>query len=57
MGSFKLKEHRFILDMRKKCCMRRVVRYWHRLLREVVDALSLEVFKTALDGALSNLFW
>ena len=32
-----------------------VVRYWNRLSREVVDALSLEVFKTRLDGALGSL--
>jgi len=35
----------------------RVVRHWHRLPREVVDAPSLEVFKARLDGALSNLVW
>jgi len=29
--------------------------HWHRLLREVADALSMEVFKARLDGALSNL--
>ena len=33
----------------------RVVKHWHRLLREVVDAPSLEVFKARLDGALGNL--
>ncbi|KFP52990.1 hypothetical protein N323_06187, partial [Cathartes aura] len=33
----------------------RVVRHWNRLLREVVDVPSLEVFKARLDGALSNL--
>ena len=33
----------------------RVVRCWNRLLREVVDVPSLEVFKTRLDGALGNL--
>ena len=33
----------------------RVVRHWNRLPREVVDALSLDMFKTRLDGALSNL--
>jgi len=31
------------------------VRYWSRLPSEVVDARSLEAFKTRLDGALSNL--
>ena len=29
--------------------------HWTRLLREVVAALSLEVFKARLDGAMSNL--
>jgi len=33
----------------------RVVRHWNRLPRETVNALSLEVFKARLDGALSNL--
>jgi len=33
----------------------RVVKYWHRLPREVVDAPYLETFKVRLDGALSNL--
>jgi len=33
----------------------RVVKHWHRLPREVVDAPSLETFKVRLDGALSNL--
>jgi len=33
----------------------RVVRHWHKLLREVVAAPSLEVFKARWDGALSSL--
>ena len=52
---FKLKEGRFRLDMGNKFFTVRVVRHWNRLPREVVDALSLDMFKTRLDGALSNL--
>ena len=44
-NGFKLREGRF----------RRVVRYWNRLPREVVDAPSLEAFKARLDGALGSL--
>ena len=33
----------------------RVVRHWHRLPREVVDAPSLETLKVRLDRALNNL--
>jgi len=33
----------------------RVVSCWKRLPRAVMDAPSLEVFKTRLGGALSNL--
>ena len=32
-----------------------VVRHWNRLLSEVVDAPSLEMFKARLDRAVSNL--
>jgi len=41
--------------MRKKFFIVRVVRHWHRLPREAVDAPSLEILKVRLDGALSNL--
>lgn len=30
-------------------------RQWNRLPNEVVDALSLEMYKVRLDGALSSL--
>jgi len=33
----------------------RVARHCPKLPREVADALSLEVFKARLDGALNNL--
>jgi len=32
-----------------------VVKHWHRLPREGVEAPSLETFRVMLDGALSNL--
>ena len=40
------------MDIRWKFFTKRVVRCWNRPPREVVDALSLEVFKNRLDGAL-----
>jgi len=42
-------------NVRWKFFTERVVRCWIRLPREAVDAPSLEVFKTRLDGALGNL--
>jgi len=45
------------VDTRKKFFTITVVKHWHRLPREVVDAPSLETFKARLDRALSNLVW
>jgi len=54
-SSFKLREGKLRLDIRKKFFTVGVVRHWHRLPREAVDVPSLTVFKARLDGALSNL--
>ncbi|KGL90219.1 hypothetical protein N301_00170, partial [Charadrius vociferus] len=54
-NGYKLEEGRFRLNIRNKCFTLRVVRHWHRLPREAVEAPSLEVFKARLDVALGNL--
>ena len=54
-NSFKLREGRFRLDIRKTFFTMRVVKHWNRLPREVAEAPSLETFKTRSDRALSNL--
>ena len=55
MNGFKVKEERFRLYVRGMFFTERVMGCWNRLPRVVVNALSLEVFKTMLDGALGSL--
>ena len=52
---FKLGQGRFRLDIRRKFFTQKVVMHWNRLLREVVDAPSLEALKARLDVALGSL--
>jgi len=49
-NGFKLEEDRFRLDIRKKFFTKRVMKHWHRLLREVIGAPSLKTFNVRLDG-------
>jgi len=51
----KLKHWKFQLNMRKKFFTLTVTEPWNRLLREAVDSLSLEIFKTCLDKVLCSL--
>ena len=43
------------MDVRRKFFTGRVVKCCNRLLREAVNAPSLKVFKTRLDGGLGDL--
>jgi len=56
-NGFKLRQGRFRLDIRRKFFTQRVVKRWNRLPKEVVDAPSLEAFRTRLDVALGSLLW
>ena len=53
-NGFKLKEGRFMLDIRKKSFMVRVVRHWNRLPCDI-DAPCMETFKMRLGKVLGNL--
>lgn len=54
-NGLKMHQVRFRLDIRKLYFFRRAVSHWQRLPGEVVESLSLEVFKNHGDMALRDI--
>ena len=54
-NGLKLHQRMLRLDIRKKIVSKGVVRYWNRLPGEVVELLSLEVFKKRVDVAVRDM--
>jgi len=54
-NGLKLRQGRFRSDISKNFFTGRVIRHWNRLLMEVMQSPSLEVFKKCVDVALQDI--
>ncbi len=54
-NGLKLEHRRFCTNTWENFFMVRVTEHWNRMPREVVESLSMEIFKTHLDAHLCNL--
>ena len=46
---------RFTLDIKRNFISERMMKYWNRLPREVVESLSLELVKETVDVVLRSM--
>jgi len=51
----KLEHRKFFTDMWKNFYAIRVMEHWNRLPRDVVEYLSMEIFKTRMDAYLHEI--
>ncbi|KGL83201.1 hypothetical protein N309_13071, partial [Tinamus guttatus] len=54
-NGLKVDQGRFRLDISKNFYTERVVKHWNRLPKEVMESLSLAVFKKHVDEALKGM--
>ena len=54
-SGLKLEHRKFCTNTWKNIFMVRMTEHWNRLPREVVESISIEIFKTWLDAYLCNL--
>lgn len=51
----KLPQGRFMLDVRKNVFTERILKFWNRLSRDMVDSSSLELFQSCVDMVLGDV--